>query len=165
MRLASLTSKEEWDEALGVVQEMLQQKPHDAGLLWQKFQIYAVGMKNPEAARAVAEALKKASQEDAQSLNNYAWFLMTEEKYGSRYDDLALHFSERSNELTDYKSWAYVDTLALARFRNGKIADAIELQRKAISLCQDEKQIAAMKKSLKRYEEGLHKKARKAVDF
>ena len=68
-----------------------------------------------EAAK-VAEKVAKAIGEDAQELNNFAWALLTEERYGSKFDRVATKISTRSNELTGYSNWYYLDTLARAAF-------------------------------------------------
>ncbi len=105
---------------------------------WQQFRALAINEQDREAALAVAEKLFEQLHDDAHRLNNYAWELLTEEdKFGSDYVDLALKFSQRSNELTEHGHWAYVDTLALALFKTGDAAEAVEMEKKALALCGD----------------------------
>lgn len=66
------------------------------------------------------------------SLNNFAWELLTDGDYRGRHDALALALAEqlqrRARRLTHYM----MDTVALAKFRAGEIESAIRLQREAI---------------------------------
>jgi hypothetical protein len=93
-------------------------------------------------------------RDDAQALNNFAWGLLTEEKYGHQYNDVALRFSRRSNELTEHENWAYVDTLALAEFETGNAHKAIELEEKAIELSRRSGGggVAGLEKALARFQ-------------
>jgi len=102
-------------------------------------------------ARAVAKPFVNGMKGDARALNNFAWALLTEERYQQRFDELALSVSQLSNEASGYGTWQYVDTLALASFRHGEIDKAIELQKKALELVGDGAGRADMEASLKRY--------------
>jgi hypothetical protein len=80
------------------------------------------------------DSLFKRLENDAKGLNNAAWEILTDEKCEDEAAALALRFAERSNELTNYSSWVFLDTLALAKFKTGDAQTAVELQRKAIEL-------------------------------
>ena len=56
------------------------------------------------------------------------------EEYGGEYAGVALKWSARANELTDYGSWPILDTLARASFETGDVERAIHLQEEAIKL-------------------------------
>lgn len=146
--------RKKWDEALQTVDALLAENPDGTDLLKKKFTILAEGKKAREAALACADVLFEKTRNQANALNNFAWELLTEDKFQGAYAALALKFSQRSNELTDQKSWAYVDTLALAKFATGDVENAVALQKKAIELS-DGKGMEAMKKSLERYEGAL----------
>ena len=132
--LSQAKKRGKWNEALAVADEMLATKPGDLGLLKTKFHVLAVGKNDEEAARACAEKLFEKMHDDAGAQNSFAWALLTEDDYKGRYDDVALEWSRRSNKLTGHRNWMYVDTLALAEFRNGDAEKAVKLQRKAIEL-------------------------------
>ncbi len=133
-RLSEAKRSGNWDEALAITNESLQKDPGNVSLLQTKFHILAVGKNDEEAAHACAGKLFKKMHESPLALNNFAWALLTEDQYKKRYDDVALEWSRRSNELTSYKNWAYVDTLALAEFRTGNVEKAVKLQKKAVEL-------------------------------
>ena len=91
----------------------------------------------------------------ARTLNNVAWDLLTEDQYAGQHAELALKLSQRSNELTDFSAWAYVDTLALAKFQTGDAQAAVELEKKALALCNDDGDAAELKKALAKFEAAL----------
>jgi tetratricopeptide (TPR) repeat protein len=77
-------------------------------------------------------------QADATRLNNVAWALLTEDRYGRRFDELALVLSERSNEKSADGNWMFLDTLALANFHLGRLDEAIRLEERALELVGDD---------------------------
>jgi hypothetical protein len=131
----------------------MEQQASGSQHVWQQFKALAVNQQDREAALAVAEQLFEQLHDDANRLNNYAWALLTEEdKYGDDYVDVALKFSQRSNELTGHGHWAYVDTLALAFFKTGDAAQAIELEKKALALCGDGPERKEVEAALERFQ-------------
>lgn len=105
--------------------------------------------------RAKSDALYEEIKDDAAALNNFAWNLLTEQGYDGEFDDIALRFARRSNELTDYENWAYLDTLALAEFKAGNVERAIELEEQAIERCPDAGSLRDLKAMMKRFRAGL----------
>jgi hypothetical protein len=77
-------------------------------------------------------------REDARALNEFAWSLLTEDPFAGRFARLARRASERSNELTHFGEWRYLDTLALAEFESGAVEEAIAHQEKALELARRE---------------------------
>lgn len=65
------------------------------------------------------------------NLNRTAWKLMTDNETSGEYDDVALALAERmeKNGSLDHRQ---LDTVALAKFLNGKTEEAIALQKRAI---------------------------------
>ena len=139
--------------AMAATDELLEAGESDPDLLRRKFDLL-VERDDVEAARAVGRDLLE-SVDDARFLNNLAWALLTEERYGERFDGLALHASVASNEASDHGVWQYLDTLALARFRHGEIERAIELEKKALELAGDRDGREEMLKTLERYRAAL----------
>lgn len=155
-QLSRLTSSERWGEALEQVDSLLADRESpDVNLLLEKFRILAVGQENRAAALAVGELILKKAHDAEGTLNNFAWALLTEEQYQDRFDELALWLSERSNEITGHGVWQYVDTLAWAKFKTGDIQAALELEKKALALCDDEGETDELKKALAKFEAAL----------
>ncbi|MCH8149287.1 MAG: hypothetical protein IH987_15100 [Planctomycetes bacterium] len=150
-KLAGAIKGKKWDEAVAMIDGRLAERGPSADLTWKKFRVLAVGKKDRGAALACATELYEQIGDNANQLNTYAWYLVTRKKYGGQYNDLAVKFSQRSNDLTKNKNWMYVDTLARATFESGKTAEAIELQNKAIELSGGDGW-KDMKKSLARFE-------------
>lgn len=146
-----------WDEALAAVETRLAEHPESVKLLRKKFDVLAVGRKDQEAAGRCAGTIFDKTRDDAKTLNNFAWALLTEEKYGRNYGDLALKMSERSNDLTNHENWMFLDTLAVASFDNGNVQNAIEFEKKAIDLCKGGG-VEELKKALARFEDRLAKR-------
>ncbi len=87
-----------------------------------------------DAARALGEKMHRAGEDDPNLLNTFAWQLLTEERFGNRYDDLALAISNTSNERSGWSNWYFLDTYATALGRKGDYQRAIEIQRKAVEI-------------------------------
>ncbi len=126
--------KQEWEEALRTMDALRDKLPQDIGLLKKRFHVLAVGLKDHKAAESWAEQLFTQVNRAPGFLNEFAWALLTDEKYGGEYAEMALKWSERANELTDYGSWPILDTLARANFETGNVERAIHLQEEAIKL-------------------------------
>jgi hypothetical protein len=151
----------QWERARALVDRKLATSAGDAEVLRQKFDIL-VRQQDMPAAQAAGEQLAAALNGDARGLNDLAWFLMTDARYGGHFNELALRLARRSNELTDDKVWAYVDTLALAEFEAGNAAKAIELEQKAIELSERTaggSGLAEMQKALRRFQSHGEKEA------
>ena len=48
--------------------------------------------------------------------------------------------------------WSSLDTLALAKFESGSVAEAIEMQKKAVESCPNEGMRIMLRESLARYQ-------------
>jgi hypothetical protein len=147
----------QWDEALAAVRKMRKEQPGNFDLLRSEFEILATGVRDREAALAVAEKVFEAVRDNATLLNNYAWALLTEDKFGDDYVDLALKLSERSNELTNHENWRFVDTLALALFKTGDAAQAVEMEMKALALCGDGPEREDVEAALERFQAAVQR--------
>ena len=135
-RLQHALRQKDWDQVGQLLDEQIAAKPHNQRLLKSKFNLLAVHKKDRPAALAFADQVFERISDDPGALNSIAWELLTEDKYEHAYDELALRLSHRSNELTGHANWYYVDTLALAEFQAGCPKKAVELEEKAIKICQ-----------------------------
>jgi tetratricopeptide (TPR) repeat protein len=145
--------EQELRKAVELARKQVEVEPGGAAGLRAKFDVLAVQMHKPAEARAVAEKMFQQMHDNANWLNNFAWALLTEDKYGAKYNDVALRFARRCNEITGHSNWAYVDTLALAEFEDGNAEEAIQLEQRAIRLCRDQggNGLADLEKALARF--------------
>jgi hypothetical protein len=90
---------------------------------------------------------------NAQILNAIAWNILTAPGLKHRDMKFALKAAEAGVAASKGKDFAVVDTYAKALAENGKLAEAIEQQKKAIALAKDEKAKEDLTKTLKGYEE------------
>jgi len=154
-QLKRAVREKNWDTALETVDAQLANRPEDLDLLRTKFKILAVEQGDRDAARACGKAFFKKAHDKATALNNFAWALLTEDQYDDAYTGLAVKVSERSNELTKYENWAFLDTLALANFKAGDAASAVELEKKAIEHSGGRGK-AELEKALAKFEKALN---------
>jgi thiol-disulfide isomerase/thioredoxin len=87
-----------------------------------------------EGARKDGEKIIELSKDDAETLNNISWLLLTHPAAKGKSQKLALSAATRCDEITKGENWMYLDTLALATFESGKPAEAVKLQKKALEL-------------------------------
>ena len=141
----------ERDNAVEVVTHLIPDRddPQDAR---RRFEDLARDPKNREAALKIGERFAKSISNNPRDLNNFAWGLLTNDDYRNQFDALALRLAQQACEQTDYKSWALLDTLALASYRAGQTDSAIEFQKKAIALQGGDND--ELNESLARYEAG-----------
>ncbi|MFQ5804996.1 MAG: hypothetical protein ACE5I3_00950 [Phycisphaerae bacterium] len=126
-------------------------------MVWKEFRSLGSHKGDHEAALALAEKLFETLHDDALRLNKYAWKMLTKDEFEGRFNEVALKFSKRSNELTDQKNWMFVDTLALALFETGDAKAAVELEKKALALCGDDSRRGEVEAALQRFEAALER--------
>ena len=107
-----------------------------------------------EQTRPVAEKFIELGHSDA--LNAMAWQILDAENKANRDVEIALKAAEKANTQTKGEDPMILDTYALALFENGKVAEAITAQEKAIALAGgNEEMIAAMKTRLDEFKNAL----------
>jgi tetratricopeptide (TPR) repeat protein len=77
----------------------------------------------------------------ARAKNAYAWSLLTSEIPELRRPNEALEQAVQANQMTEYGHPTYLDTLALAYSRNGRVHEAVDTQRKAVSILPQHSQL------------------------
>ncbi|HNQ22648.1 MAG TPA: redoxin domain-containing protein [Phycisphaerae bacterium] len=150
--LAGLAGGQYTDLALRAVNDAIKARPTDAGYVQSKFFIMARGAKEPRDVRAVGREFLNKAQTDPVSLNAFASELLADPLLGDRYKELALEAAQRCHELSGGTNWEYVLTLAVAKLRHGATAEALEMFKKAVELCQDEEQKKALEARAQEFE-------------
>jgi len=98
-----------------------------------KFRILEVCKKDRNAALATGRHLIQLAAADPDLLNGFAWELLTGKGTKGRYNELALSAAEQMIKAPGGSGWTYFDTLALAKFENGQIDEAIRLEEEAVT--------------------------------
>lgn len=108
-------------------------------------------------AEAAAEASKKlleAAGKESNVLNAIAWTILTSQRIQNRDLALALRVAEAANEASGGRNANVLDTYARALFDNGRQADAVAAQKKAIESTTSEELKSELAKTLRAYESG-----------
>lgn len=121
----------------------------------QSFMKYMQAASKPDAKDlpGLGKALLDLAGKDPQILNAIAWNVLTAPGIKTRDTAFALDVAKAAVSASKAKDPAILDTYARALFDNGKKADAIAQQKKAIDLA-PEAQKAEMKATLGKYEAG-----------
>jgi hypothetical protein len=111
----------------------------------------STGQTGPELEKLGRQVVEDAVDNPA-LLNQFAWAILTNKRVTTRDLPLALAAAERAYESAEGKDPGITDTYARALFDNGKIDEAIRMQRKAIDLCKDDRLKEDLREGLRRYE-------------
>jgi len=138
-KLAELRKAEDWDAALDVAEQLVADHTQDEALYGPatshelvRAQIMLTRGTALDDAYEYADTIIKRRWDEANFLNNLAWFITTEEGLKRRDLDLALTASVRSNLLTHASNAAYLDTLARIYYEQGDLGAAVRYQRDAV---------------------------------
>lgn len=111
-----------------------------------------------KAATLSSEIMEKGG-DDAQLMNALAWTVMTDKRIKHRDMKVAHKAARAAFDATEGKDPAIIDTYARSLFMQDKIEEAIEQQKRAISLCKDPGLKSQLEEALEEYEEKAPKKA------
>ena len=151
-KVESLMMEGDSKKVLPVLNEILEADPAHLVAIQTKFYIYATEIKDHARANAIGERAYEIMKDNAGGLNDFSWMLLTDETMFGKYDKLALKAAEQCNKLTNNENWMFLDTLALAKFKNGARAEAIEIEKKAIKLCDDPRVKQQLEETLKSFQ-------------
>ena len=149
IELSRKVRSQDWDGALALLDQAEEAAGPSAGLTQTRLAVLQRAGKTEEFA-ALQEQFVKDSWEDAQMLNEIAWSMAIGS--GERDLDLALRTAERAAELTSHEDASILDTLARVYYAQGKLAEAVEWQKKAAELDSGNPQFTA---TLEQYEAEL----------
>lgn len=144
-RAAAQRKMKERDEAQAAAQKVF--------TLRQKYFELVSTAGNAEQARQVAEDFLKQAGKSAPALNDFAWTLLTSDKVKERDLQLGLRVAQAAYDASQGQDAPILDTYARALFDNGKKAEAIKFQKKAVELCKDETMRQELQQTLDRYTE------------
>ena len=78
--------------------------------------------------------------DNREALNSFSWLCSTCPNEELRDASVALRSATKACELTNWKQWRYLSTLAAACAQNSRFADAIDYQKRALSLLPHDEQ-------------------------
>lgn len=132
MALRDATQAENWEAAIGALDNIIALGPQYQGYRVQKFMILAQQLDAYDRAYAFADETVTESWDNAAMLNQLAWFIVDEPGLERRDLDLAMKAARRANELTGGTEGAILDTVARVYYEKGDLDTAIVYQRKAV---------------------------------
>jgi len=104
------------------------------------------------------QKMSDAAPDNAMSQNDLAWRIATDPTIKERDLKLAASFAAKAQELSHGKDPAILDTVARIKFMQGDKDEALELQKKAISLAEGDMK-KQLEKTLESYQHGELSKA------
>jgi thiol-disulfide isomerase/thioredoxin len=157
--LGKAMQTKDWDAANAKIAEAEKMLPEDqqGGLDRARMEI-ALGQKDYPAFYKLVSKISEAEKESALQQNELAWRILTDKNIEERDLKLADTIATRANEASKGKDPGILDTLARAKFMQGKKEQAIELQTKAVSLA-DADSRESLQKTLDSYRKGELSKA------
>jgi len=118
----------------------------------RKFSVLLKTVDDPEAAYAVGRELARDKWDDANMLNEIAWFVVDEPGIRTRDFAFAMETAKRANELTEGRNPAILDTVARVYWEQGDVGTAIAWQYKAVRHAVDTLWERPLRRTLERYE-------------
>jgi thiol-disulfide isomerase/thioredoxin len=96
--------------------------------------------------------LADAAKDSPKASNQIAWLILTHPRVKHRDTELALKLAKGAAEATEGKDANVLDTYARALHDSGKLSEAVEQQKKAVSVASAGKAKDQMQKTLEKYE-------------
>ncbi len=125
----------------------------ELSMVWaQEYLILAKYGRDKEGADKVGRKLLDSGYDDAEFYGQVAWTLLTDDSLTYKNLPFALEVATFANTLAEGKSANVLDTLAFAQFKSGDIPKALETQKKAIEICDNEDLLTQLKQRLAEYE-------------
>ena len=108
-------------------------------------------------AAELAKQLSDLKLENSGLLNEFAWTILTDEKVKQRDLPLATKLAKAAMDAGDGKEPAVLDTYARALFDSGKLAEAVDYQKRAVAASDDDSEKSQLSDTLKKYEAAAEK--------
>lgn len=123
-----------------------------AGSQIQEYFGMAVQGKVDDKSKELGNQILTDAADNPTLLNEFAWVIFTEEQLKARDFELAMAAVKKAYEATDGKDANILDTYARGLFLTGEVVEAIQAQKRAIELCNDERLLPHLKSSLEEFE-------------
>lgn len=131
----------------------IQEELSELTMVWaQEYLVLAKYGRDKEAADQVGRKLLDCGLDDAEFYGQVAWTLLTDDSLTYKNLPFVLEVATFANTLAKGTSANVLDTLAFAQFKSGDIQKALETQKKAIEICDNDDLLAQLKQRLAEYE-------------
>jgi tetratricopeptide (TPR) repeat protein len=137
-RLQRALDREEWDEALALLDQIIEAEPQDNRYPMLALFILISQLGDVERATEWGLNLVEKRSDDPEFLNELSWRLLTAEDYGARCMELAYKAARAAYEAGGRDRADITDTLARALYQIGRIDEAIRLQERAVALAEEQ---------------------------
>ena len=144
-------------KARAAIDAAIRAEPGNADHYLTKFRIHHMSLNDVEGATEAGERFVEKAATDANMLNGFAWTILNDPTMQGKYNGLAERAAETMNKAPGGDGWSQLETLALAKFKNGKFADAIRVQKEAIEKCDQDFAKMNLKASLAEYQQAEKK--------
>lgn len=111
--------------------------------------------KRDEETDALGQQLLEEGAEDITHLNNLSWLIMTEKSVQYRNQALAMKLAQAAFDASDGETGFVLDTYSRALYEDGRLSEALEVQKKAIRHAKDRAERKQMEAHLQEYKDGL----------
>jgi peroxiredoxin len=118
----------------------------------RQFNILLLTARRTDAAYTVGREFVRDNWDDAQALNQIAWFVVDEPGIRARNLAFAMEAAQRANELTEGKSAPILDTVARVYWEQGEVGTAIVWQYRALEQAVGTGWERSIRQTLERYE-------------
>jgi hypothetical protein len=97
--------------------------------------------------------VEATSSDDAEALTQIPWTLLTDQKIKKRNLKLAAKLAQSAVDVSEGRDPNALETHARALFDTGKIAEAIQQQKRAVELSDDKQKKGETESTLKQFQE------------
>ena len=123
--------KGDFQNAIADIGEALKRKPNDAGLYLTRAELEILVGRWVDA-HSDYEQVARVNPDNADFLDTTAWSLATSTRPGMLDGRTAVALATRACQLTSWRNWKYLDTLAAAYAEVGDFGQAVRWQQEAI---------------------------------
>jgi thiol-disulfide isomerase/thioredoxin len=120
-------------------------------LIPQYIALIGTGKKSPEVEK-MGRQIVAGMATDAEKLNDFAWYILTNPRARYRDLDLAMDTAKKAYDATGGKDASVLETYARALFDTGKVNEAIQAQKQAIAAADDKDLKSSLEETLDRYQ-------------
>ena len=120
--------------------------------IFQEYYRSVTGKGDESKSEELAKKLETTTSDNAETLNEIAWTLLTDTKIKHRNLKLAAKLAQAAVDASEGKDASILDTHARALFDTGKTAEAIKQQKRAVELCDDKDKKRELEATLKEYQ-------------